>query len=362
MTGLSSDADSRAQVSLEGGVDRYAPVKISGEVNYLAADAYTNLAATFRNIELTSFNPYSSKFMGYRIEKGKLSIDTNYFVEQRRLKANRKILISQLQLGEKVKSPDATKLPLKLAIALLKDRNGDISLDLPVGGTLDDPTFRLGPIIWKIVLNLLVKIVTAPFALLGALFGGGPDVQFIDFAPASATLEPALRERLDGIRKALIERPGLELDVPPVFSRGLDAPQILRERWSARLQQFAGRPVDPADREDYLELLKKLHREQLGSRPTDVLRALAEPDPQTGQKLDETALLEASIKTLEELLQRDLLPTDKDLEDLARARARVVQDALLESGEVDPLRVFLRNPTAIAGTANSVRLKVELRN
>jgi hypothetical protein len=362
VTGLSSDADSRAQVSLEGGVDRYAPVKISGEVNYLSADAYTKLAATFRNIELTSFNPYSSKFMGYRIEKGKLSIDTNYFVEQRRLKANHKILISQLQLGEKVKSPDATKLPLKLAIALLKDRNGDISLDLPVGGTLDDPTFRLGPIIWKIVLNLLVKIVTAPFALLGALFGGGPDVQFIDFAPASAMLEPALRERLVGIRKALIERPGLELDVPPVFSRELDAPQMLRERWSARLQQFAGRPVDPADREDYLELLKKLHREQLGSRPTDVLRALAEPDPQTGQKPDETALLKASIKTLEELLQRDLLPTDKDLEELARARARVVQDALLESGEVDPLRVFLRNPTAIAGTANSVRLKVELRN
>jgi hypothetical protein len=362
VTGLSSDADSRAQVSLEGGVDRYAPVKISGEVNYLSADAYTKLAATFRNIELTSFNPYSSKFMGYRIEKGKLSIDTNYFVEQRRLKANHKILISQLQLGEKVKSPDATKLPLKLAIALLKDRNGDISLDLPVGGTLDDPTFRLGPIIWKIVLNLLVKIVTAPFALLGALFGGGPDVQFIDFAPASAMLEPALRERLVGIRKALIERPGLELDVPPVFSRELDAPQMLRERWSARLQQFAGRPVDPADREDYLELLKKLHREQLGSRPTDVLRALAEPDQQTGQKPDETALLKASIKTLEELLQRDLLPTDKDLEELARARARVVQDALLESGEVDPLRVFLRNPTAIAGTANSVRLKVELRN
>jgi hypothetical protein len=198
--------------------------------------------------------------------------------------------------------------------------------------------------------------------LLGALFGGGPDVQFIDFAPASAMLEPALRERLVGIRKALIERPGLELDVPPVFSRELDAPQMLRERWSARLQQFAGRPVDPADREDYLELLKKLHREQLGSRPTDVLRALAEPDQQTGQKPDETALLKASIKTLEELLQRDLLPTDKDLEELARARARVVQDALLESGEVDPLRVFLRNPTAIAGTANSVRLKVELRN
>jgi hypothetical protein len=362
VTGLSSDANSRAQVNLTGGVDRYAPVKISGEVNYLAADAYTNLAATFRNIELTSFNPYSGKFMGYRIDKGKLSIDTTYFVEQRRLKANHKILISQLQLGEKVKSPEATKLPLKLAIALLKDRNGDISLDLPVGGTLDDPTFRLGPIIWKIVLNLLVKIVTAPFALLGALFGGGPDVQFIDFAPASATLEPALRERLAGIRKALIERPGLELDVPAVFSRELDAPQLLRERWGEQLQQFAGRPVTTTDRSEYLDLLKNLYRQQTGTRPTELLRALASADPQTGQKPDEAALLEASIKALEDVLQRDLLPTDKDLEDLARARARLVQDALLESGEVDPLRVFLRSPAAIAGTANSVRLKIELRN
>ena len=361
VTGLSSVQSSRAKVDIDAAVDKYAPVKITGEVNYLAAEAYTNLAANFRNIELTTFNPYSGKFMGYRIEKGKLSIDTTYLVEDRKLRAQHKILVSQLKLGEKVKSPDATKLPVKLAVALLKDRDGNIRLDLPVSGTIDDPQFKIGPIIWKMFVNLLIKIVTSPFTLLSSLFGGGPDVQFADFAPGRAVLEPEVAERLANVRKALIERPAIEMEIPTAYSRELDAPALLATRWDARLADFAKGPVDTTDRGEYLDLLDGLYRTQTGQKPDELLEPLEAPDPKTGEKPSREALREASIAALEGKLRSTIEVTDKDLEDLARARAKAVQEALLGSGEVDPLRVFLRAPAGIAPTANSVRLKLELK-
>lgn len=361
ITGLSSAEASRAKVDIDAAVDTYAPVKITGEVNYLAAEAYTDLAASFRNIELTAFNPYSGKFMGYQIEKGKLSIETTYRVEDRKLRAQHKILISQLKLGEKVKSADATKLPVKLAVALLKDRNGDITLDLPVSGTIDDPQFKIGPIIWKMFVNLLVKIVTAPFTLIASLFGGGPEVQFVEFAPGRSTLEPALVERLTSVRKALVERPGLELEIPTAYSRELDAPALLDTRWEVRLRDFAKGPVDTAERKDYLELLEGFYRAQTGRATDDLLDPLAEAAPDTGKKLSRTELLEPSIAVLEKELRATITVTDQDLQDLARGRAKSIQAVLLGSSEVDPLRVFLRAPSDIAPTANSVRLKLEMK-
>jgi hypothetical protein len=361
ITGLSSAEASRAKVDIDAAVDKYAPVKITGEVNYLAAEAYTNLAANFRNIELTTFNPYSGKFMGYQIEKGKLSIDTTYLVEDRKLRAQHKILISDLKLGEKVESADATTLPVKLAVALLKDRNGDITLDLPVSGTIDDPQFKIGPIIWKMFVNLLVKIVTAPFTLIASLFGGGPEVQFVEFAPGRSTLEPALVERLTSIRKALVERPGLELEIPTAYSRELDAPALLDTRWEVRLRDFAKGPVDTAERKDYLELLEGFYRAQTGRAADALLDPLAEAAPDTGKKLSRTERVEPSIAVLEKELRATITVTDEDLQDLARGRAKSIQEVLLGSSEVDPLRVFLRAPSDIAPTANSVRLKLEMK-
>src|SRR5262249_24900961 len=130
--GLSSDPASRAKVKLEGKVDRYAPVNIDGTVNLLSASAYTDIKMSFKGVEMSSVTPYSGRFAGYKIDKGKLSADLTYHVEQRQLKADHHIVIDQLQLGDKVDSPEATKLPLKLAVALLKDRNGVIDLGLPV--------------------------------------------------------------------------------------------------------------------------------------------------------------------------------------------------------------------------------------
>ena len=144
---------------------------------------------SYRGIDLTGVTPYSGHFAGYKIAKGKLTADLKYHIEDRKLTASHHIVVDQLQLGDKVDSPDAVNLPLKLAVALLKDRNGVIDLDLPVTGSLDDPQFRIGPIIWKVFVNLLEKAVTAPFSLLGHLFGGGDQVNIMEFAPGSASAE-----------------------------------------------------------------------------------------------------------------------------------------------------------------------------
>jgi len=167
ITGLSSQPKSRAHIDLHGSVDQFAPVSIVGDVNVLGAALYTDLTMSFHNIELSTFNPYSGKFAGYNISKGKLSTDLHYLVDGRKLDAQHHIVVDQLEFGDKTESKDAVSLPIKLAVALMKDRNGVIDLNLPVNGSLDDPQFKLGPIIWKVFVNILEKAVTAPFALLG---------------------------------------------------------------------------------------------------------------------------------------------------------------------------------------------------
>lgn len=191
----------------------------------LTENAFTDIVMKFQSIELTTFTPYSGKFLGYKIDKGKLHLDLHYILSGRSLDSQNHIVFDQLTLGEKVESPDATSLPLKLAIGLLKDSKGVIDLDIPVKGSLDDPEFSVWPIVWKALLNLLVKAVTSPFKLLGALFGGGDeDLEHIGFSPGADSLAASQQAKLDSLARALTERPGLKLDV-----RGVAAPAVDRE-------------------------------------------------------------------------------------------------------------------------------------
>jgi len=350
ITGMTSAPGDRAKLELTGEVDRYAPARIAGEVNLLAAQSYLDIAASFRNIELTSFNPYSGKFAGYHIDKGKLTIETSYKVENRRLAAEHRFVLDQLQLGERVESADAVSLPLKLAIALLKDRNGVIDIDLPVSGSLDDPKFRIGPIVWKAVLGLLGKIVTAPFALLGRLFGGGEDLSELRFAPGAAALDAAAGERVAALRKALAERPGLQIDVPSAVHPAADREALAAARWNALL---AG--TETADRAGYRDRLLALHRERLGTR-ADVPKASA---PAAGAPAPDP--VEHAIAFLEPLLRATVVVGDEELAALGEQRAAGVRDALLADGAVDPARVFLIRGQPAESADGAVRMVLSLK-
>jgi outer membrane protein OmpA-like peptidoglycan-associated protein len=212
--GLSSKPRTRADVLLEGEVNKYSPVKISGQINPLTKEKYADLALSFKNFDLSSTSPYAGKFTGYRIEKGKLSLNLKYKVSGDDFSGENEIVVEQLTLGERVESPDATKLPVGLAVALLKDSNGNIELDVPVEGDLNDPHFDYGKVVSDAMSKIITNIVSSPFAALGSLVGGSADeLSYIEFEFGSATLRPKQIEKLDKLAKALQERPGLRLEI-----------------------------------------------------------------------------------------------------------------------------------------------------
>jgi Domain of Unknown Function (DUF748) len=362
--GLSSKPNSRAKVDIHGAVDAFSPVDITGEVNLLSAALYTDLDLNFRNMDLSIFNPYSGKFAGYNITKGKLTTEMHYKVEDRKLDARHHITVEQLEFGDKTESKDAVSLPIKLAVALLKDRNGVINLDIPVSGTLDDPTFRLAPIIWKVFVHTLEKAVTAPFALLGALFGGGPDLQYIDFRPGAADMDPAAMDRTRAIVKALNERPQLKIEVPIAWISELDRPALAEARLLTQIREIqagkGSRKTSPAapdfeqlDPSAKVELLTQLYAKDVGGDPKF--------PPEVTNLKTKPELAAAKADFLKQALLEHLVVTDSDLTALGQQRAMAVQQALLTDTQLDPARVFLAVNDKAKNQDGKVRLELSLR-
>ncbi len=368
--GLSSDPGSRATVELQGRVDRYAPVDISGVVNLLAATTYTDIKMSFRGLELTRMTPYAVRFAGYKIASGTLDADLHYKLDHGRLDADHQFVIDQLQLGAQVASAHATKLPLRLAIALLKDRDGVIRIGLPVTGSLNDPQFSLGPLIGKALVHLLEKAVTAPFAMLGRLFGGGADVNRIDFPPGSATLLPAAQARVGAVAKALAQRPQLQLQVPAVFSPDIDRPALaerqLRHELIALARSGAGAPARhgrarqpspaPAAGREVLELPGE-HYRLLRTAYQNAFGAKA-PLPAAAQKVPpfEPAILEMQSA----LLKRTQI-SDGDLQALGEQRAQAIRSAILAAGGVAAARVGITAAAAQPPKAGKVTVALGLK-
>ena len=228
---MSASNPQPAEVVLKGSIEGSGELSINGKLNPLSSTLYTDISAKATGIELTQLSPYSAKYADYNIVKGKLSAQVNYFIDQGQLKASNKIKIDQLTFGDnKIGSADATKLPVKLAVALLKDRKGVIEVDLPISGSLSDPSFSVGSLIWQVLGNLVVKAVTSPFALLGSLFGGGETLSYLDFAPGSVALDAAGKTKLDALAKALNDRPALKLDITGRADAATDT-EGLRQAW-----------------------------------------------------------------------------------------------------------------------------------
>jgi len=357
--------DSRAKVDLHGQVDAFSPVSIVGEMNLFSSQIHTDLALDFRNMELTLFNPYSGKFAGYNITKGKLTTELHYKVDGRKLDAQHHIIVEQLEFGDKTASKDAVSLPVKLAVALLRDRNGVIDLSIPVTGSLDDPKFKVWPIIWKVFVNILEKAVTAPFALLGSLFGGGPDLQFIDFQPGVSELDSAGADKVKTVVKALAARPQLKIDVPIATVSALDRPALVEAQFLAEVhaaqaakgsaKKGAAEPpgldqMDPAARVD---LLTQVYQKNVGGQPKY-------PDSVANikAKLDAVA---AKNDFLTQELHAHIAVDEAALQALGQQRAVAVQQALLTDTQIDPTRVFLVGNGKAKDQDGKVRLELSLK-
>jgi hypothetical protein len=363
--GLSSKTNSRAKVDIHGSVDAFAPVSISGEVNVLSAALYTDLTMSFKNIELSTFNPYSGKFAGYNISKGKLTTELHYKVDGRKLDAQHHIIVDQLEFGDKTESKDAVSLPVKLAVALLKDRDGVIDLNLPVTGSLDDPQFKLAPIIWKVFVHILERAVTAPFALLGSLFGGGPDLQFVDFQPGAAELDPGAAEKAQTMVKALNARPQLKIEIPIAVVSELDRPRLIEEQFQTQIHEIQAATVarkkspgpaigfEQLDATAQLDLLTQLYSKNFGAEPKfpeSIVAIKTKPE-----------ITAAKIEFLGSELHQHIAISDSDLTALGQKRAVNLQQALLTGTQLDPERVFLVANDKAKNHDGRVRLELSLR-
>lgn len=356
ISGLSTDPASRAKVELDGRVDQYGKAVITGTTNPLAGDKYTDIAVKFSNLELTTLTPYSAKFAGYRIDKGKLSLDLNYKINNRQLDASNKIVFNQLTLGEKVDSPDAVNLPLKLAVAILKDKDGVIDVDLPVTGSLDDPQFRIAPLVWKAFVNLLTKAATAPFKLLAGLVGGGDDLDSLVFVPGQTALAEAETAKLDKLAEALAKRPALGVEIRGSFDPQADALAIRTAKFETVYQKRLADSGKPR------KVLEALFKEKLGSEALAQQRALSlKPAEDAAKTKDALQLAEDSyLKSLrDELIARETV-LDGDLRQLALERARTVRTRLVETDKVDEARIFMLDPVTSPATDDKIIMKVSL--
>jgi hypothetical protein len=343
VAGLSSREGSAARVDVKGKVND-APLRIAGTVNPLLREPQLQISGSVHDMELPGLSPYSGKYVGYRIERGKLSFEVEYSIRGGQLKASNHLVLDQLTFGERVESPSATSLPVMLAVALLKDRNGVIDIDLPIEGSLDDPQFSVGGVIVKVLVNLVTKAVTAPFALIGRLFGGGEELSEVDFAPGQTVVPDAAQGRLTSLSKALAERPGLKLDISGRADPTADAAAIKDAKLDSLLRSLKrkdlaarGALVRAAEvtvtPEDYPQWLAQAYREQAAQAPA---AAPATPKGAAGKPAPQPS----ADQMRAELLERQTVSED-DLLALGNRRAQAAKDWLIVNGQVAEERLSL---------------------
>ena len=328
-----------ADLALRGRAEGTAALEIVGKLNPLAQPLALDIQGKVRDLELPPLSPYSAKYAGYGIDRGKLSVDVRYNVApDGQLNASNQIVLNQLAFGNRIEGSDAPNLPVKLAVALLADRNGVIDINLPVSGSLNDPQFRLAPIIFKLIFNLIGKAITAPFSLLaGALGGGGDELSQVAFAPGSALLSDEGRQRLDKIAKALADRPALQLTVIGHSDLEAERSGLRRARLDAQVLAEKRRVlarsggavtgtvvVTPAD---YPALLKEVYKRADISKPRNLV-GMAKDLP---------------VPEMEALLLAAIPVTADTVRELAVARGVAVKD-YLASRELPEDRMFLGAP------------------
>jgi hypothetical protein len=288
---------------------------------------------------MPTFSPYSGKYVGYTIEKGKLSVDIHYQIEKGELRAENNIFLDQLTFGDKIESPEALSIPVKLALSLLKNSEGEIDVHLPISGSINDPQFSLGGVIVNAIVNLLTKAVTAPFTLLGSLFGG-EELSEISFAPGDATITPEAENRLKTLSKALTDRPSLELEITGRADPSHD-PEALKHRMLERkvkVQKLAeqvkkGQATGDIDEvelapDEYRKYLTLAYKEAKFVKPKNVIGLTKS----------------LSVPEMEQLVLANINAGDNEMRELAEQRAAAALNWIVEHGGISGERVFVLEP------------------
>ncbi len=359
---FSAGSSAMAPLQLKGKVEGTGLLDISGQLNPSGAPLALDITASATDIELAPLSPYAGKYAGYAIERGKLSTRVHYRIEPGgRLEADNKIVLNQLTFGDRIDSPTATKLPVKLAVALLKDRDGVIDVDLPVSGSLNDPEFSVGGLVVRLIVNLLTKALTSPFSLLSG--GGGAEMSQLEFKPGTAALQPEAAKKLEPLTKVLGDKPSLQLSItgwvdPVAERRAAQAARLEEALVAERRRELRRAAVTPAVAPSAGAAVTAAASAPVAASAASGPTPIVLDDAQRARLLKvvyDNAKLpnkprnfiglakDIPAEQMRELLMDSYAVTDEQLRELALQRAVAVRDALLERG-VPNARMFLASP------------------
>jgi hypothetical protein len=330
-----------ADIDISAKLDQYSPMSVTGTIHPWQ-DFYTDLKVGIHDIELSPMSPYTTKFSGYPLSKGKLSLDLHYLVEGKKLSSENKVFIDQITLGDFIKNDTAASLPLPLAISLLKNRAGEINLNIPVSGELDDPEFSIGSVIFTVIKNLIVKAATAPFALLGSLFPDDRDFLYVEFESGNTNVIGRDEDEWAAFAKAMYEHPSLKLEVTGFIDPEKDGKAMTKNNFDRQLKVQKLKDIVKQEKtetevkvddvviasEEYEKYLKKAYKAADFKRPRNLVRMLKRLPP----------------AEMEKLIYEHIIISDEDLHKLGMARASAIKDSLVHIGSIEPERIFLLNP------------------
>ncbi|MGX2040348.1 DUF748 domain-containing protein [Methylocaldum sp. MU1018] len=375
ITDITTAATSRPRLKLDGRVNEYGSVKVDGSLNPMHQKKYSDITVAFRNVSMTSLSPYSATFAGRKIQSGKLDLDLEYKIDNGELKSDNKIVLNHFTLGEHVESPKAVSLPLDLAVAVLTDSQGRINVSVPIAGDVNNPKFSYGKLIREALVTVVQKAVTAPFRMIGSVFGGGEKhIDSVLFEPGSDVLPPPEREKLEKVAEALEKRPMLKLIVHGRFDSKRDGEALRSLHVRQAVVQKQGIDLKPGEDPGPLAFtnaktqraLEDLATEREGPGALDKIQA--DYEKKTGRKPQRVSRLWSLLgrasedqffyeKLFEYLVSIAPLSTT-ELEDLADRRGKAILQELSGQPNIDRTRI---GAGAVESTSDTFDGKVPSR-
>ena len=333
-----------SEVSVAAKVNNSGKFALTGTLDAFRESPGANVKIELSTIPLPPYSGPTGRFLGYQMADGRMTTRIPLQITDNQMKGEIDFAFDRLKLGERVKSQDAIDAPLELGLALLRDSNDQIKSKIPFSGNLTDPKFSLSGVIWQAFTGLLVKAATAPFQILGAIFGGGDkDLSQVAFDPGSAELSPDAISALDVLAKGMTDRPGIKLRVRGQYEEKTDSValkrQILRERYAENAlgKGKAASALSEAQLKEQtmiaFDALRVEEATKKGEQPPPSVRRVGSdaPAPPPVEEMEKT------------LIEATTLPEER-IADLVKRRADAVATFMVKEKQIEASRVQVAEP------------------
>jgi hypothetical protein len=211
MTGLTESAD---EIPVEFSTKLNNKGELSGKTVWSMVDFMKfQLYAKVKRMDLVSFSPYSEYYIASPITQGWFNYDLGLKMTPTSLVNTNNVKVEELEFGKRTKDTTAMKVPIRLALYIMKDAKDVIAFDMPVSGNPSEPQFKLGILIWKTLANLMIKTAASPFKALAGLAGTNPEsLEKLPFAFAQDSLDQKQRDDLTKLATILKKKPELVIN------------------------------------------------------------------------------------------------------------------------------------------------------